>query len=632
MYRKQWWMIGCFLLAMLSGGAYAQDVIPDTIRLRDGQIRVVNERIVSDQIIPDTAIVQKQYDESNRFYRRLKEKSDNSRFARRLYRALVSEDDRNYTPIDWETTLEKEITYFRQYEGQTIKSIRIYRDNIFLGNYTKRDYRTIANSLHVITKERRIRQNLLFSEGDNLSATVMAQNEQLLRNQDYLSDASIIVFERDEGEGVDIQVITRDSWSIGLTFRSVPEDRRYLDIYDDNFLGEGNRIDLRTYFSYKDMNNLYGGEMVEYTATNFFGSFFRLNALVGWGFDERRFGMGINKDFILSTDYMAGFAAGDDKYYDPQMGQDTSLLVRKQNLDVWAGKSWNFPSVKSSYYVAGRYNDVKYKGRPEVRPDSNSFYHSRRELLMSTGIYRETYYRGNMIYGFGRTELIPYGHRFEVTSGYSWGEFEDQTYMGLNAVVGRQNRWGYARSEVTAGTYLDSDGNMSRSQLSVKVDGFSNLWKWNRNYIRHFFRARYMQGWNRLKGEGELLSLWEDSSLQGIRRKGVSGRTRLILNTETVVFTPIYFYGFRFVFFGFGDFGWIGDNKRAFKNDFYTSLGIGVRLKNEWLNFTTIQLRLGFGFTDHGPVDDYRAIRYSSESRFRVPPFKAEKPEIYPFR
>ena len=632
MYGKQWWMIGCFLLAVLSVEAHAQNVVSDTVRLRDGQIRVLNERIVSDQIIPDTAIMQKQYDESNRFYRRLREKAENSRFARRMYKAFVSEDDRNYAPIDWETTLEKEITYFRQYEGQTINSVRIYRDNIFLGNYIKSDYRTIANSLHTITKERRIRQNLLFDVGDNLSAAVMAQNEQLLRNQDYLSDASIIVFESDSGEGVDIQVITRDSWSIGLTFRSVPEDRRYLDIYDDNFLGEGNRLDLRTYFSYKDKNNLYGGQMVEYTATNFFGSFFRLNALVGWGFDERRFGMGINKDFILSSDYMAGLAAGDDKYYDPQMGQDTSILVRRQYLDLWAGKSWNFPAVKSSYYLSGRYNDINYQGRPDVRPDSNSFYHDRRELLLSTGIYRETYYRGNMIYGFGRTELIPYGHRFEVTSGYSWGEFEDQWYTGVNAVVGRQNRWGYARSEITAGTYWDADGDMSRTQLSVKLDGFSNLWKWNRNYIRHFFRARYMQGWNRLKGEGEILSLWEDSSLQGVRRKGVNGRTRLILNTETVVFTPIYFYGFRFVFFGFGDFGWIGDNRRVFKNDFCTSLGIGVRLKNERLNFTTIQLRLGFGFTDHGAVDDYRHLRYSSESRFRVPPFKAEKPEIYPFR
>ena len=57
----------------------------------------------------------------------------------------------------------------------------------------------------------------------------------------------------------------------------------------------------------------------------------------------------------------------------------------------------------------------------------------------------------------------------------------------------------------------------------------------------------------------------------------------MILNTETVVFTPYQPLGFRIAVFGFADFGLIGYSPNIFKNDFFTSFGLGVRLRNERL-------------------------------------------------
>ncbi|MCD8186717.1 MAG: hypothetical protein LUD68_09865 [Rikenellaceae bacterium] len=605
-------MVGILLIAPLSG-ARAQNT-------------------VSDKIIPDTAVLRNQYEESNRFYRRLEEKAENSRLAKRLYRAMVSPDDRIFdTPEAGETGLEKEITYFKVFDGQRINSIEIIRRNIFLGEYPKNDFRSLANFFHTVIQESYIRRNLLFKEGDRVQPSLMALNEQLLRSQDYLSDAAIVVQESRDGESVHVQVITQDSWSLGVTVRSVSDSRRYLDLYDDNIFGHGNRMDLRTYFRYTG-KKLYGGQMLEYTAINLFGAFYELNALVGWGFDERRFGGTLKKPFILPVDYMAGATASDNKYFEPRMDADTSIIVRRRTLDGWAGKSWNLPALRSSYYLIGRYRDVDFRNHPEIRSDSNTMYHSYRELLVSTGIYRESYYRGNMIYAFGRTENIPYGHRFEFTAGRHWGEFQNKWYTAFSSAVGRQIRLGYVRGEATVGTFWDEDWRAQQSFLALKFDGFTDLWRVNNYYVRHFFRWRYTQGWNRLKGEGEFLSLWNDSILQGIRRGGIFGKVRMLFNTETVVFTPLYFYGFRFVFFGFGDFGWIGDHRQPLKNEFYTSFGLGVRLKNERLNFTTIQLRLGFGFSEHGPVGNYRTLRYSSESKFLMPSLKPEPAEVYPFR
>lgn len=584
---------------------------------------------VSDKIVPDTVLNQNQYDESTRFYDQLKEKSRNSKFSKRLYQVLVTSDRRRRVPVDHETTMEKEITYFQEYEGRTISSITVLRNNVFDSKYPRGDIRTTANYLHVVTREDRIWRNLLFAEGDPLSPIIMANSENLLKQQDYLAEATILVSEDEESEGVDIYVITRDSWSIGITIRSVPEGNRYLELSDDNFLGRGNKLDLRSYFSMS--GQFYGGEMFEYTISNFLGSFFELSTLFGWGFDERRLGVKLNKEFILPSDYLAGVVAEDNKYYDSQMQEDTVLLVRHQNYDAWVGKSWDFPAANSSFFITSRYNDLKYKRRPDVLPDSNGYYHNRQTLLFGTGIYRERYYTGNMIYGFGRNENIPYGHRFEFTGGRSWGEFQDRWYTALSATIGRQNRWGYLRGEASASTYWNRRGSTTGSIATFEADWFSNLWKFNRNYIRQFGRIRYMQGWSREKGEGDVLTFWDDSAPQGIRRTGFTGTNRLIMNTETVLFTPIYFYGFRFVFFAFGDMGWIGNKPFVVENEFFSSVGVGVRLKNERLNINTIQLRFGIGFGRHGLVD-YNHFRYSSQSRFRIPQFKASRPEEYKFR
>ena len=46
--------------------------------------------------------------------------------------------------------------------------------------------------------------------------------------------------------------------------------------------------------------------------------------------------------------------------------------------------------------------------------------------------------------------------------------------------------------------------------------------------------------------------------------------------------------------YGFADLGILGYNGNLFKNGFYSTIGIGVRIKNEHLIFRTINIRLGF--------------------------------------
>lgn len=586
--------------------------------------------VIPDRIEADTSVGRKQVDRSGDFYDKLKEKSANSGFARMLYRAFVTSDDRAMEEPAADTKMVKEIDYFTKYAGETIDNIYIFRNNVFPDTYSRNNIRSWANSIHMVTRENKIYRNLLFKEGETVNPEIMAKNEQLLRDLNYLSDAYIVVAPNEDTGGVDVFVFTRDTWTITVDWKSRPQSNYYIHLYDNNFLGTGNRFGLRTYVSAK--HKVYGGNMVEYKMSNILGSFFDLEAAAGKGYEEMQYGLTLSKPFILRNDYMAGGQYESKQFYEQQTMDDTILLIKHRNADVWGGKAWYSAPLRSSFFLTTGYQDLKYFKRPEVRPDTNNYYQSHRSLLIGTGLYRESFYRGNMIYGFGATEDVPYGHKLEIIAGRYWGEFNDKWYGSVSLAAGRQTRHGYLRGEVALSSFMASGGRLEQSALQVNLNAFSNLMKAGRSNIRQFGTLRYLHGFGRFEGEGERLTFYGENAPRGIKTEELlTGKVRLSLNTETVVFTPIYFYGFRFAFFGFADFGWLGDKNMVFNNDFFTTIGLGVRLKNERLIFNTIQLRFGFALNNKGFMD-YNYFKFTSESRLRMPKFKPEGPDLFRFR
>lgn len=105
----------------------------------------------------------------------------------------------------------------------------------------------------------------------------------------------------------------------------------------------------------------------------------------------------------------------------------------------------------------------------------------------------------------------------------------------------------------------------------------------------------------------------------------------MVLNTETVFFTPYQPLGFRIALFGFADFGLLGRDANIFKNNFYTTFGLGVRLRNERLVFSTIQLRLGVALGKGGWAD-CRYFQASNGTRMEQYRYLPSRPEIVRFR
>ncbi len=102
------------------------------------------------------------------------------------------------------------------------------------------------NRVHIPTRPHVIAHQLLFEEGDEVTAQMLSENERVLRKQKYASDAKVRVLNRC-GESLDLEVVTREVWTLvpGFSFHSSGGDTSLdVGLRDSNALGSGQRVSL----------------------------------------------------------------------------------------------------------------------------------------------------------------------------------------------------------------------------------------------------------------------------------------------------------------------------------------------------------------------------------------------------
>lgn len=561
---------------------------------------------------------------NERLYDSIRTKTSRRAVPRMMYKMLFVKPVRD-TTSSGRVLDENEL--FARYEGKTIGEITIDRIPVF---DDRNRLERAGNKMHVMTRERVIRRDLLFHPGDELDPQLLVRNKQLLRSRRYISEADLeIRLDPEDTTRVDIVVRTRDSWTISADLGIRSEGRTMFGLYDANIFGWGNNLRIKTHFDRRNFD--YGGNIVEYEIPNVLGSFYTADLSAGRDFYNSELIVGLHKEFIRPTDYEVGLTYEEikSKYY--MVDRDTSEIVKSRDIDVWAGRSKYFRSIRSSLFFTARYNYSRFSLRPQVGPDYNPAFHNADNLLFGTGLYREKFYTANMIYGYGFREYLATGYKAELVGGYSWGEFDENLYLGTSYKIGNFTRLGYLMGGFTLGSYINlSTGRWSRSAVDVDLRWFSNLLLFRRTRIRQFLSLNYTQGWNRDFGSNELLRFTKENGLQALREH-VTGINRAVLNTETVFFTPYQPLGFRIALFGFADFGLLGDSANLFKNEFFTSFGFGIRIKNERLIFNAIQIQLGLALGKRGLVDS-RYFQITNETRVDQYRYRPTKPQIVGFQ
>jgi len=122
---------------------------------------------------------------------------------------------------------------------------------------------------------------------------------------------------------------------------------------------------------------------------------------------------------------------------------------------------------------------------------------------------------------------------------------------------------------------------------------FSNLADIGNCKIRNFVYFQYVRGFGRYSNE--FLNFIPVNGFSGFKSDTVKGTQRLTVSLESVLFSPVNLYGFRFAFFGFSDFGFLsGTNEVIGRGYSLSSIGLGIRIRNENMVFNTLQIRIGY--------------------------------------
>jgi hypothetical protein len=159
---------------------------------------------------------------------------------------------------------------------------------------------------------------------------------------------------------------------------------------------------------------------------------------------------------------------------------------------------------------------------------------------------------------------------------------------------------------------------------------FSNLMTVGKSRLRNFIYIDYKRGFDRNTDEN--LGFRKGNGFSGFRNDSVNGTQRLSVSLESVLFSPVNFIGFRFAFFGFTDFSFLSGSNEVIANGYsLTSIGLGIRIRNDNMIFNTLQVR--FSFYPNPPYySDINYVVVSGEQLLKPNNFDSGPPSIIQFR
>ncbi len=521
---------------------------------------------------------------------------------------------------------------FMPFEGKIIRKIEIRHIGFDKTVYdTTRNIRNtitrISKALHSNSREWLIRDHLFIRENRPLSPYKLADNERYLRDLDFILDSKIYVVPLRHKDSVDVVVLTRDVFSLGGSFNPSSPTKTRFRLYDVNLGGWGQRVQFnglvengrQPAFTYEALyrKNSIGGSFVNGTV-----GYTQLNTGSSYGEEEEKaYYIRLDRPLVSPYTTFAGGMEISRNWSENFFNINDSLFLDYRYIvnDFWVGYNigaQRATSNRSRHFVAIRAFDQKFTRYPQQVPELQSAtYNNRTFLLGGLTFFRQNFYTASYIYGFGRTEDVPYGHSASLYMGWSRELGRKRPYVGMEfekAIVTRNNE--FYNLAVRSGVY-HNDGKLEDGVMLFSGSMTSRLIPYGELLIRQSFSLDYTRVFRQQTSLP--LDINNEFGLRYFVADSLLGTKRFHLNTETLVFTPISLAGFRFAPFGFGEMAMISDNtKSIFSDKPYFGFGGGVRTRNENLVFGTIELRFVYFPRTVEDINTF-AIRLSSNLRVK---------------
>lgn len=534
---------------------------------------------------------------------------------------------------------QKKVDPNLKYEGKIIRKIEIITYDPFgfsVNDTNQREInplQKIGNHYHIKTRDRIINNLLLFKNNDSIDLLVISESERILRQTAYINDARIYIIKSPSRDSVDIKVMVADKWNIDIPV-SGGITGGHLTIRNKNVLGLGQRYEQ---FVAYNVNGNY-----EFTGRNTVGnignSFISSDIFYTKTNYHTQVGGGLNRPFYSPLSKWAGGVSGSKtngtyQYLDTVEKANKQLDLNYYSSDVWIAKNVHPITGKrvnrrvSNLILALRYTQTHFENRPSFSIDTSHTNVNTSLYLGSVGFALSKFYKDQFIFRFGANEDVPEGLIVQYLYGVFYKEWTGiRYYTGVDISRGKHfENAGYFSANIAYGTLFNKSV-PNNSTFNLGGMYFSDLMRGARWYYRQFLYLKYVNGIN--KSPTEKITLRSDE-LYGFNSGNLVGKSKIVVNLESVAYAPYNIIGFQFapvLLFGFGMLE--TDSIRLFTGHVYQAYSAGLLIRNE--NLLTSSFKITYGLYPYLPGGSGKNYKFNPFISFtlKVRSFLFSKPSI----
>lgn len=591
--------------------------------------------------------------DSTNVYQKIEDYSKKRKFTKTLYK-LVFRATTKKPQTDSKNVPKQSFTPF---EGKIIRRIAIETHDPFGFSFTDSTQspnswaEKTGNFIHIKTKKFAIKNILLIKENTPLDTFLLNETERLIRSQNFIRRVQITAKDANSSkDSVDLHIEVLDTWSL-IPSGSISTSKTKLKLKNRNFLGFGHKFNSSFSKSLEDKNSGYD---FEYMVPNFKNTFIETTI----AYRKDLYGnsskiLNIDRPFYSPLTRWAGGIYLDEQFRKDslQNAQSESTLqnFKYHTQDFWGGHAFKIFDGNSekerstSLITSARYLHVGFRERPEAAYDTISYFANESFYLGSVGISSRQFVKDDYIFRDGTIEDVPIGTVYAVTGGYQRKNQHNRMYVGVKASHGNYFNWGYLSTSFEIGTFLNQR-HLEQTTISLQANYFTRLIALGSNWkMRQFVKPQILIGINRLPSPGDRITIDQNNRFKGVYdnyydlKNGAGipgfdsdlmGTKKYVLALQTQFYSPWEVLGFRlnpYVNFSSAMLGEEGTS--LLKSKLYSSFGVGVIIRNDYLTFSAFQLSFSFYPKIPGQGDNIFKNNAFETKDFGFPNFELGKPK-----
>jgi hypothetical protein len=443
-------------------------------------------------------------------------------------------------------------------QGAEIGEIVIERQDVFdLTNPKENNWLfKLANRLHIVTRDKVIRKQLLIESGDKYSKRLADESERILRTNQYLYDGQISPIRFEDGI-VDLKVTTRDLWSLQPELslsRSGGENSTRVGLEEANLFGRGQKIRI---MSVKDVDR--NSRFFQFSDQHLGRSWVSADLRVADNSDGQSTYLSAVRPFHqLDARWTAGAQLSDDDRYESLYSLGNAAAEYRQQRDVHSafyGWSKGLRNGRARRWTAGmvyddnRFTEVPNGTLPPAIPSDRKLVYPFLGFELVEDQFEVAMNRDQI----GRTEDFMMGRH--ITAKLGWSDTSFGADRDALIYFGSANQSFGTLAKRALQLSATVEGRVESGEAVNSLVNFIGRY-YRRQSDKHLFYALAQAATGHALDLDNPVQLGGDSGLRGFPLRYQNGETKFLATVEQRYFTD--WYPFRIIRVGGAIFADVG--------------------------------------------------------------------------